>query len=92
LTNPYTVWYGLTMNDVQKALAGLQDRGWTLAALADELGVTVNAVEKWKAGQRYPANAKAILALLDWIGAKKRVPKQRRYDKAEKAKGLSIGT
>ena len=71
------------MNDVQTAIAALQDKGWTLAALADELGVTVNAVEKWKAGDRYPANAKAILALLDRIGTKKRVPKQRRYTNAK---------
>lgn len=73
------------MNDVQKALAGLQERGWTLAALADALGVTVSAAEKWKAGQRYPANAKAILALLDRIGKKKRVPKQRRYGKTRES-------
>ncbi|MDO8531995.1 MAG: helix-turn-helix transcriptional regulator [Dehalococcoidia bacterium] len=69
------------MNDVQKAMAALQARGWTVAALADELGVTVSAAEKWKAGQRYPANAKAILALLDQIDKRKRVPKQRRYGK-----------
>ena len=27
-----TVWYCLTMNDVQQKIAALQDRGWTLAA------------------------------------------------------------
>ena len=57
----------------------LQKKGWTLAALADELGVTVNAVEKWKAGDRYPANARPTLALLDQIANRKRIPKQRRY-------------
>ena len=44
------------MNEIQERLATLQDKGWTLAAIADEVGVTVNAVEKWKAGRRYPAN------------------------------------
>lgn len=38
------------MNEAQTKIAELQEKGWTLAALADELGVTVNAVEKWKAG------------------------------------------
>jgi transcriptional regulator with XRE-family HTH domain len=67
------------MNEVQIKLAELQQKGWTLAALADELGVTKNAVEKWKAGDRYPTNPKAVLAMLDQITKKKRIPKKRRY-------------
>ncbi len=70
------------MNDIQSRLAELQEKGWTLAALADELGVTVNAVEKWKAGNRYPSNAKAILMLLEQLTERKRIPKKRRYAKA----------
>jgi transcriptional regulator with XRE-family HTH domain len=67
------------MSEVQTKIAELQEKGWTLAALADELGVTVNAVEKWKAGDRQPSNAKAVLTLLDQIAKRKRIPKQRRY-------------
>ncbi len=69
----------LVMNEVQTKIAELQERGWTLAALADELGVTVNAVEKWKAGDRQPNNIKAVITLLDQIAKRKRIPKQRRY-------------
>jgi transcriptional regulator with XRE-family HTH domain len=69
------------MNDIQGKLVELQQKGWTLSSLADELGVTVNAVEKWKAGDRYPRNAKAVLTLLDQIVGRKRIPKQRRYNK-----------
>jgi len=69
------------MNDIQIKIKELQEKGWTLAALADELGVTVNAVEKWKAGDRYSSNAKAVLTLLDQLLERKRIPKQRRYDK-----------
>ncbi len=69
------------MNDIQTKINELQEKGWTLAALADELGVTVNAVEKWKAGDRYPSNVKAVLTLLDQLLKRKRIPKQRRYDK-----------
>jgi ribosome-binding protein aMBF1 (putative translation factor) len=67
------------MNDVQSKISELQEKGWTLATLADELEVTVKAVEKWKAGDRYPNNVKAILALLDQILERKHVPKMKRY-------------
>jgi orotate phosphoribosyltransferase-like protein len=67
------------MNEIQTKLAELQEKGWTLAAIADELEVTVNAVEKWKAGDRQPQNAKAVLMLLNQLLEKKRIPKQRRY-------------
>ena len=69
------------MNDIQDRIALLHEKGWTLAALADELGVTPNAVEKWKAGDRYPANSKAIVMLLSQLTGRKRIPKKRRYTK-----------
>jgi len=69
------------MNDIQIKIKELQEKGWTLAALADELGVTVNAVEKWKAGDREPHNMKVVLMVLDQFLERKRIPKQRRYKK-----------
>ena len=69
------------MNEVQAKIAELQQKGWTLAALADELGVTVNAVEKWKAGDRQPSNIKVILGFLNQLAKCKRIPKKRRYYK-----------
>ncbi len=66
------------MADIQAKIAELEAKKWTLKALSEELGVTVNAVEKWKAGDRRPANLKAVLAMLEEI-AKKPAPKQRRY-------------
>ena len=68
-------------DNVQAKLAELQENGWTLAALADEVGVTANAVEKWKAGDRNPSNAKAVIALLCQLTKRKRIPKKRRYPK-----------
>jgi transcriptional regulator with XRE-family HTH domain len=67
---------------VQNKIAQLQDKGWTLAALADELGVTTNAVGKWKSGERSPNNTKAVLMLLDKLMKQKRIPKKRRYQKS----------
>jgi transcriptional regulator with XRE-family HTH domain len=69
------------MNEIQTKIAELQEKKWTLASIADELEVTVNAVEKWKAGDRQPRNSKAVLMLLDQLLIRKRIPKQRRYIK-----------
>jgi len=54
-----------------------------VTALADEIGVTVNAVEKWKAGDRKPSNLKATILLLDQISKRKRIPKKKRYRDAK---------
>lgn len=72
------------MNEAQERIIQLQEKGWTLAAVADELGLTVNAVEKWKAGSRHPASPKATLAMLDQLAKRKRIPKRKRYAKLGK--------
>lgn len=69
------------MNDIQTNISQLEEKGWTLASIASEIGVTVNAIEKWKAGDRYPTNSTSVLFLLDQITKKKRIPKKRRYEK-----------
>ena len=74
------------MSKVQDRIAQLQEKGWTLAALSDEVGVTVNAVEKWKAGGRNPSNVKAVVVLLDQLAKQKRIPKKRRYTKNSRIK------
>jgi ribosome-binding protein aMBF1 (putative translation factor) len=71
----------LVMNEIQRVIAALEEKGWTLAALADELEVAHNTVEKWKAGDRQPANSKAIFVMMDAISRRKRIPKKRRYKK-----------
>jgi uncharacterized protein YjcR len=42
----------------QKALLAQSYKGWALAALANELEITPNTVEKWKAGDRNPRKRK----------------------------------
>lgn len=71
------------MNDIQKKLEQLQEKGWTISALADEIGQARVTLDKWKTGERYPANPKAILAMLDQIIKIKRIPKQKRYTRSD---------
>ena len=72
------------MNDIQQKMAELQSKGWTLAALADELGVTASAMDKWKAGDKYPGMPRPILVMFDQIAKRKKIPKQRRYAKGSR--------
>ena len=78
----------LQMNsEIQSIIADLVKRGWTLASIADELGVTSDTVENWRAGRRNATNAKGILAMLDKLLKKKRIPKKRRYAKGSRQRG-----
>ena len=74
------------MNDVQERITRLIDKGWTKAALADELGMGWMGLHQWTTGERNPANPKLVLAALDSLLARKRVPKKRRYPKGSRAK------
>lgn len=76
-------------NEVQVRIATLQEKGWTLAALADELDQRVNTLEKWKAGDRCPANEKSVLAMLERLEVRKRIPKKRRYAKGSRIKSVA---
>lgn len=69
------------MNDIQKAIARLQDNDWTLAAIAEEIGVQWLTVHRWKTGQTYPPIAKPVLRNLEAMLRRKRVPGRRRYSK-----------
>ena len=71
---------------IQLRIAQLVEKGWTLAAIADELGVTSDTVELWRAGKRNPTNARAVLLMLDKVLKKKRIPKQKRYAKGSRQK------
>ena len=67
------------MNNVQERIVALESSGWTQTAIADEVDVTVNAVQKWKSGAAYPRNVKGVLLLMGTL-LKRKPPKQRRYN------------
>lgn len=79
--------YTMGVNDVQKTLVRLRERGWTLAAIGRELGVPANTVRKWSAGLRYPANAAAVKASLVRLSKRKVHDKARQQPPAGKGKG-----
>ena len=66
------------MNEIQEAIDRVQAKGWTLAALADEMGVARLTVYRWKLGEAYPRNAVAVLLMLRGLEGRKEVPKRRR--------------
>ena len=68
----------MIMNTVQIKIEVLEVKGWTLAALSDELGVHHMTVRRWRSGDRSPENAKTVLMALDTLIRRKRIPKQRR--------------
>lgn len=74
------------MDDIQALLAELKENGWTNASIADAIGVTVNAVEKWKAGDRKVS--KRSLILLQQLTKVKRIPKKRRYEKGSRKREI----
>jgi transcriptional regulator with XRE-family HTH domain len=81
LTITYSVWYILFMNDVQSRIAELEEKGWSLPRIAEELKVAHVTVEKWKAGDRYPTLDKLVIDALDKLIERRRIPKKRRYQK-----------
>ena len=64
---------------MQDAVGGLVSNGWSLAAIADELGVHPETVMRWKSGSNYPINAKPVVLALESLARRRRIPKRKRY-------------
>lgn len=68
------------MDDVQVLLTELKAQGWGNTSIARAIGLSVNAVEKWQAGDRNISRSHLIL--LNQL-TKKKPPQKRRYTKTE---------
>jgi transcriptional regulator with XRE-family HTH domain len=66
------------MNEVQSRISELEAKGWTLAAIADELQVAYITIQKWKSGERNTRLEKPVLDSLNRLMERKRIPKKRR--------------
>ena len=65
-------------NEVQTRLLELKDKGWTMAAISDELGVSYMTVYRWQKGMRKAENSRSVLHMLDTLMERRKVPKRRR--------------
>ena len=70
------------MTEVSELLEALEARGWSQAAVAQELGVNYLTVWRWRHSLHMPTNLVPVVRQLRELLARKRVPRQR------KAKGL----
>jgi len=52
------------MDDVQEVLKRLEAKGWTMAAIADEIGTHRETVSRWKTGGQAAHNAKGVVLML----------------------------
>ena len=69
------------MNETQDRLLALKVKGWTMAAIADELSVSHMTVFTWLKGTRNAENARSVLYKLDSLLVRKRIPKRKRRHK-----------
>ena len=79
----------IAMNDVQEKLLELKDRGWTMAAVADELDVSHMSVFRWQKGIRKADNSRSVLHMLDTLMKRKRIPKRRRRGTSSSSRNAS---
>lgn len=64
-------------DEVQAKLNELRQKGWTLASIGREIGQAIRTVESWNQGKRSPANLQPVLASLDGLLKRKRIPKKK---------------
>src|SRR5688572_12798314 len=67
------------MTEIQDLIAELRAKGWTVAAISDELGVDYYTVYKWQKGIHAPSNTVAISRVLRQLLQQRRIPKRKRY-------------
>jgi hypothetical protein len=67
----------LPMNEVQTLVNALVKQGWTVAAIADTLGVSWETVKCWQQGKHPPRAPQAIVMALSMLKSQVPPPKRR---------------
>lgn len=80
----------LNSTAIQTALAALKEKGWSLAAIADELQVSWVTAWRWKKGQM-PVHVQLVAGAMDELLKKKRIPKRRRYIPGQRVRNQGGG-
>ena len=57
----------------------LREKGWTLSAISDELGVDRETAYGWISRAHSPSNTKLVNLALDELLKRNRIPKKKRY-------------
>ena len=83
--------YSAGMNDVQAMLMKLMDKGWTMAAIADEMEVSHMTVFRWQNGLRSARNSRSVLYMLESLLHRKRIPKRKRRGSGSSLRNISSG-
>ena len=63
-------------NNVQVLLKALEEKGWTLEAIADDLGNDNSELVRWKNGERYPQNSRSVCFHLENLLQQQRTPEK----------------
>ena len=67
------------MGEIKNKIEKLREKGWTLSAISDELGVDRETAYGWIARGHSPSNTKLVNLALDGLLKKNRIPKKKRY-------------
>jgi AraC-like DNA-binding protein len=67
------------MEEIKKMIEELLARGWTIAALSDELAVSRDTVYRWRSGRNPPENPRLVALGLSRLMHRRRIPKRKRY-------------
>ena len=65
------------MKEIQQLLADLKEKGWTLVAIADEIGEMWLTVYRWQEGKTYPGPGQAVHSRLDELLGREVIPMPR---------------
>ena len=64
------------MTEVQQLIQELRVKGWSIAAIGRQVGVTDMAVRRWISGDRRPENVVAVKIVLRQMLKRRRIPKR----------------
>jgi transposase-like protein len=71
--------YTQFMDEVQQIISELEERGWTLAAIARELEVSWKTVHRWRNGSGTPHHPRLAVLGLERLLQRRRIPKRKVY-------------
>ncbi|MBC8280137.1 MAG: helix-turn-helix transcriptional regulator [Chloroflexi bacterium] len=64
-------------SELRSLLAQLREKGWTWSAVAEEMHVHRNAIDRWARGERVPQQEFLVVRFLRELAERKTVPPPR---------------